>query len=485
MKISNPPVATDLMATARSFGNYDLASALADIIDNSIQAKASTLEINFEPKETDIIVRVRDNGTGMTGDELKAAMRPASANPYTKRAPEDLGRFGWGMKSASLSQARILTVVSWQENNFVAARWDIDDIHDWSMEFFENTDASLLLKTPTNSRSGTEIIWSNSDRLKGNKHGVDADELAQNIATAREKLSLIFHRYLAGETQAKLSISLNDLPIKPTDPFMSSHDATQTLDPEAIQTNNGSKVIVQPFILPHFSKLTVEEQRSLGGEEGMIRNQGFYIYRNKRLIIHGTWFRLVPHGELSQLTRVKIDLPNNLDDEWKITLDKSDAQLPSILKKRLLKVIKNFNKRSISVHRKKGVSTSIDSIEPVWSRLIKNGQVIYRINRKHPLISESLDNQIGEDVFSMLETYFPSDRLISDSEKGVTQGPTDITQFNNLIMHLFTNYLKLTKSSDQNLSGFIKYVTKAEPFASQSAYATSYVKEKLSEYFNK
>ncbi|MBP5133810.1 ATP-binding protein, partial [Pseudomonas protegens] len=114
MKVLNPPLAKDLMSTARSFGSYDLAAALADLIDNSIKAKATRVEISFLPSQDDVIVRVRDDGVGMDRQMLMAAMRPASANPQAEREPDDLGRFGWGLKSASLSQARVLTVVSWQ-----------------------------------------------------------------------------------------------------------------------------------------------------------------------------------------------------------------------------------------------------------------------------------------------------------------------------------------------------------------------------------
>jgi signal transduction histidine kinase len=81
MRISNPPDASSLMATARSFGNYDLAAALADLVDNSIRANAKRVSILFEPIEKDVVVRIRDDGAGMSRDELVAAMRPASANP--------------------------------------------------------------------------------------------------------------------------------------------------------------------------------------------------------------------------------------------------------------------------------------------------------------------------------------------------------------------------------------------------------------------
>ncbi|QPG05737.1 ATP-binding protein [Salinimonas marina] len=482
MKVTNPPIASDLMATARSFGNYDLAAALSDIIDNSIQAAASQVEIDFQYFDNDVIVRIRDNGSGMDGETLKRAMRPASSNPGTARDPKDLGRFGWGMKSASLSQARILTVVAWQSSNFVAARWNIDDITDWSMDFFEGGEAVSLLDRPPKSDSGTEVIWTNSDRLKESADSVDADELSTVVAMARKKLSLVFHRFLSGEAGTKLSITINGTEVNPVDPFVTSHNATQTLDAETIQMTGGRNILIKPFILPHFSKLDVVQQAEVGGEEGMIRNQGFYIYRNKRLIIHGTWFRLIPHGELSQLTRVRVDLPNNLDEEWKITLDKSDAQLPSALKSRLLKVIKKFSKKSVSVHRRKGVSTHIDNVEKVWCREVKNGQVIYKVNREHPLTRSVIGQDGVEAVLAMLETYFPADDLVKDSAKGVTQGPSDPCQFEYLTKQFFFKYLNDSNEEERSLENFIAYIQRVEPFASQKAYASSYVKENLAIY---
>ena len=92
------------MTSARSFGNYDLSSALADLLDNSIKAKARSIEIKCIQKDDGPEVRILDDGFGMSAIELHRAMRPASTNPDEERARDDLGRFGWGMKSASLSE---------------------------------------------------------------------------------------------------------------------------------------------------------------------------------------------------------------------------------------------------------------------------------------------------------------------------------------------------------------------------------------------
>ena len=483
MRYSNPPDAAALMTTARSFGSYDLAAALADLIDNSITADASDVTILFEPGESDVTVRIRDNGVGMTRETLIAAMRPASTNPDSARDPADLGRFGWGLKSASLSQARVLTVVTWRDGAINAARWDIDDIDGWAMEVMSGEEASGLLNCPPETTSGTEVIWTRTDRLMAEQDiGVD-EGLTHSIAQANARLSLTFHRYLAGEGRARLTISVNGSSLKPRDPFLASHNATQTLDAEAIHIRAGQRISIKPYILPHFSKLTTEQQRELGGSEGMVRNQGFYVYRNRRLIIHGTWFQLVPHGELSQLTRVRVDLPNALDTEWRITVDKSAAQLPPALRKRLREVVSKFSRRSSSAHRKKGVTIDSSNRTAVWRRVARHGRISYLINREHPLVERLLGSSAApeeaEVVLSMIEQYLPSERLVADAgsnEYHLAQGATDPSELDRLLSQCAVNYLHAA-NGNPDLAGFLAFIRNIEPFASQWTYTESYVRK--------
>jgi len=485
MRILNPPTASALMATARSFGNYDLAAALADLIDNSIQAKAEKIFIEFVPENDDVVVRIRDDGIGMDREALINAMRPASTHPKEIREKTDLGRFGWGMKSASLSQAKVLTVVTWQKDKIYGARWNIDDLDDWAMDFFENAEATRLLDTAVENESGTEIIWSHSDRLFDIGSNASIDErLNDKIAHARNRLSLIFHRYLSGQETKKLNIYLQGSPLSPIDPFMKSHHATQSEGEEIIRMGNGQEVSIQPYILPHFSKLSTQEKAQLGGDEGMVRNQGFYLYRNKRLIIYGTWFRLIPHGELSQLIRVRVDLPNSLDSEWKITVDKSDAQLPVTLKKRLREIVLNFSKKSTSVHRNKGVDFSKMGREPVWKRNAQNGRIRYLINRDHPLVEELLiehqeKESVARDVLSLIESFLPTENLVKDTSEGkdgAIQAITDPDQYESLINACFISYIRKIDETP-NLNGFLAFIKNVEPFASQWKYTESYVSE--------
>ena len=476
------------MATARSFGNYDLAAALADLIDNSIRAAAKKITISFEPEENDVIVRIRDDGKGMLRDELIHAMRPASANPEDPRDASDLGRFGWGLKSASLSQARILTVVSWTSVGCTSARWNIDDLEDWAMELESGERAQHYLSTPSKSRSGTEVIWSNSDRLLDKEHATEIDEqLNDKIRHAQRQLSLIFHRYLDGEARNKFNIIVQGVPLKPIDPFMSKHPSTQTIDEEIIKLRGRETITVKPYTIPHFSKLSVEEKEMLGGDEGLVRNQGFYVYRNKRLIIYGTWFRLVPHGELTQLSRVRIDLPNTLDKDWKITLDKSDAQLPVVLRARLRDLIKRFGKRSTNANRRKGTDLTISRQEPVWKRLAHNGRIRYQINRDHPMIwemiTESESTSIAREAISLIESFIPTDSMIQDRESqhfDQVQPVTDPEIFNALIDACFRACAR-QKGGLPKLKEFLEFARSMEPFSSQWKYSESYIRNQLSD----
>lgn len=411
--LSNPPDATSLMTSARSFGNYDLSSALADLLDNSIKAKARTIDIHCVRKADGPQVRILDDGTGMTVDELHRAMRPASTNPDEERAPDDLGRFGWGMKSASLSQCRHLTVLTRHEGKFAGASWDLDDLADWKMGILEEEEIRILAGEQLLTRDGTEILWSKCDRLS--EFGQVANKGFNDlVAHAKKQLSLIFHRYLGGdEGLRKLKVTFNGDALKPADPFLRTHDATQAQPRETLMLD-GQPVEVQAFILPHYSKVTAGEHDQLGGEEGFVRNQGFYVYRQHRLIIHGTWFRLVKHGELSQLVRIAVNIPNSLDAMWKITLDKADAQLPSGLKSRLKDIVDGLKRKSGKVFQSRGGRIRGEAGKTsVWAKYVRNGEVRYYLNREHPLIAGMLedDNQDRAKAFSaalgVIEDCFP------------------------------------------------------------------------------
>lgn len=421
---TNPPDAASLMMSARSFGNYDLPGALADLIDNSINAGAREVTLSCSYRDGDPEIRVRDDGHGLSGDELRKAMRPASSNPLTERSPDDLGRFGWGMKSASFSQCARLTVLSRKGHELTGCVWDLAEVDAWRMGVLDPEEIAAMASPELLSRDGVEVLWTDCDRLSENGTLTQA-EFNALIVHAGNRLALIFHRYLAGEVRGrKLVIRLNGRRIDPVDPFYRSHEATQQLEAESLEIGDQT-IGIQPFILPHYSKLLPNQYEQLGGEEGLLRNQGFYVYRNHRLIISGTWFRLVRHGELSQLVRIRVDIPNALDHIWKITIDKSDAQLPMALRNRLLQLVDGLRRRSARVYRSRGGRLDRAGTTSVWSRYARGGEVRYAINREHPVIEALLDSgdadqkQAASAALKIIEQAFP---VAAFSQDAVRQG---------------------------------------------------------------
>ena len=478
--INNPPDAASLMMSARSFGNYDLAGALADLVDNSIKADARNVWIRCEYNDGDPVVSVRDDGYGMSAKELHQAMKPASTNPADERSPDDLGRFGWGLKSASFSQCRKLVVLSAKTGDRSGAIWDLDDIDEWSMGTLTGQDVDNLASRPFDDGNGTEVIWKSCDRLSEGR-AVKSDGFNEIVRHAADRLALVFHRFIEGKsTRAPLKIHLNGTPLLPFDPFHTGHAATQRLEAEPLSVR-GHIVRVQPYILPHYSKLGEYEYEKLGGEEGFLRNQGFYVYRNDRLIIHGTWFRLAKFGDLSQLVRISVDIPNSMDDMWKITVDKSDAQLPAVLRNRLKQIVDGLRGKSSRVFRSRGGRLDDPRTVSVWSRHARNGEINYSVNRQHPLISRLLESDADGDIRTLLkliEQNFPVSTFSNDvslKPNALSQSATSREEMKRLLDRTIS---RLLADTDADLSSTLDTLKTMEPFSKNWPMVEEYITDK-------
>jgi hypothetical protein len=474
---SNPPDAVSLMMSARSFGNYDLAGALADLIDNSIKAKARNIWISCLFNEGDPAVSIVDDGCGMSLGELRQAMRPASTNPTEERSPDDLGRFGWGMKSASFSQCRKLTVLSRQDSNSAGAVWDLDAIDNWSMGILSDEEIAVLASERLGSEHGTEIHWEKCDRLSENG-AMTSDAFNRLVAQTSDDLALVFHRFLDGKAdRPRLTIGLNGRELSPFDPFHSSHKATQPLELEYLPLGEGF-ITVRPYILPHFSKLKETEHERLGGEEGFLRNQGFYVYRNHRLIIHGTWFRLAKYGELSQLIRISVDIPNSMDDVWKITVDKSDAQLPALLRNRLKQIVDGLKGKSAKVYRGKGGKIDNPGTVAIWSRYTKNNEIRYTINKDHPVIAHLLagsDAETATAVLRLIEQNFPVSAFADDAALKVSNIAQSVSSREEMKHLLDVTAPRMLSEANGDMAELIGRLKSAEPFGANWPMVEEYL----------
>jgi hypothetical protein len=415
------PHASMLIESMRDIG-YSLESALADIIDNSITAGAESIALFADTGHASPRFGILDNGRGMSQAQLLDAMRPGARSPLDARDSRDLGRFGLGLKTASFSQCRRLTVVTSQAGQVHAARWDLDyvaQVNDWLVEIPQDP-----LETPWADQLGTNgtlVVWEKLDRLTENDSTKEAQQhLVRRLDETIDHLELVFHRFLAGEKGTKkVAITLNQRALIPLDPFHSGHIATMPGPIEHIKVR-GHDVVVQAFTLPHHKKVSAAEWERYAGRAGYTRNQGFYVYRGKRLIIHGTWFGLARQMELTKLARVRIDMPNELDDDWKIDVRKSSAHPPRNVRDRLRRIIETIGAGSRRVYSGRGKRLLDESRVPVWQRLQDKNEIRYRVNPEHPLLVEFMETltvPMKRDFLAIIELTgagLPVDSLFAD-----------------------------------------------------------------------
>lgn len=362
--LKTDPGAKRLMESLRNMG-YDCATAIADIVDNSISADASEIYIDIIPKQDARLntlpkqdfhpaaIIIADNGKGMDRDELHEAMRFGTLQEHSL---SDLGKYGLGLKTASLSQCRVLTVTSKAKSasgirpRRHCMRWDIDHVYetnDWELLVPENDEfddwEKSQLNIPVAQENGTVVLWTNLDgalSLLSSSNPRDRERLLAHLITkVGGHLRMIFHRFMQGSVtgRRKLNIYLCGELLAPWDPFCRS-ESTKELDilrlPIIITEPDGSKleeiVTISPFVLPHqneFSSYLAWKEAS--GQKNWNHMQGFYFYRNSRLLQVGGWNRIKSADEHTKLLRVAVDFPGELDRTFAINITKMRASIPA------------------------------------------------------------------------------------------------------------------------------------------------------------
>lgn len=405
-----------LIESLRDIG-YSFESALADVIDNSLAAHATDISVFVRPADG-LSISIVDDGDGLSRENLLKAMRLGSTSPRVVRKAGDLGRFGLGMKTASFSQCRRLTVVSRKDGSTAAFTWDLDVIsgrNKWVI--IERNDWESIPEVSGLGEHGTLVLWQKVDRLTG-EGGSGKASVPRLISQAREHLSLVFHRFLTGEPGTpKVRISVNNTALQALDPFNVNNPATSVGTEEEIIPH----VFLRPFTLPHRSMYDSQnEYDCFGLPGGYLRNQGVYLYRAKRLIIHGTWFGIAKKTALTQLARVRVDIGTDQDEAWKIDVKKVSAQPPEAVRKRLGILIHAIGAPSKRVYQRRGARLTSDAAYPLWDRIENAEKSTYSINREHPVIRAFRDKLEPEQtvafdsVLSLIESGLPTDALFYD-----------------------------------------------------------------------
>jgi hypothetical protein len=467
--INLPPNASVLMESTRSIG-YSLESAVADIIDNSISANAKKMFIGYFPIGEPHIY-ILDDGDGMDSDQLNNAMQYGSKSPYEKRNEYDLGRYGLGLKTASLSQCRELTVISKQENEIFGRRWDLDYIKESNQWSLIDLQSEEMIDLPgfnelEKLNSGTLVIWRKLDKIIIGDSSFES-KFSAKLDFVNEHLSLVFHRFLDNDSSVKnIEIYSNNAKILPQDPFLMKK-STLIMDAEIIRIEN-ENVIVKPYLLPHLSKMTNAELEKVGGKDGLRSNQGFYVYRNKRLLVWGTWFRMLPKHDISKLARIMIDIPNTLDHLWTLDIKKSTAIPPEDIRKNLVGIITKMAESSKRTFLTRGKKETKETITHFWDRITNRDKSInYTINRNHPIIklfcaNHGIDKNEIDRFLSYIESNIPLNQMYLD----MTNDNSLISEKNQNrddILKLFDSIIESINPSE--IIVFVNEMINVEPFS--------------------
>jgi hypothetical protein len=427
------PSAAALIESLRGVG-YSLETAIADLIDNSITAGASVVEIAFDWGDGVPRISVLDDGGGMTDANLELAMKFGGTGPRQVRDTADLGRFGLGLKTASLSQCRRLTVASVHDGQPSALRWDLDYIRDVSdaWELLEGfaPGSEGCLDVLSGRTAATLVLWELIDFGRRDEI-VTRSAFLEDIEAVEQHLAMVFHRFLNGDAR-QLMIKVNGRKVVAWDPFLENHPATRKRPEQALGPGAG-RVLVRGFTLPHRDRFKNErEYVAAGGPAGWNAQQGFYIYRNKRLLAAGGWLglggsRAWTREESSRLGRIRVDIPNTADQDWSIDVKKSVARPPASLRPRLALIAQDVRSvaREVFVHRGSyGPRTKSHEIERIWEPAQTADRIGYRIRRDHPAVVAATPGDAAaraafNGLLTLTERTVPVDRIWLD----VTERP--------------------------------------------------------------
>jgi hypothetical protein len=437
---------------------YDLNSAVADIVDNSIsRGKAKNIYIDFKKDENNnFYLNIIDDGIGMNQNTLEEAMRFGSEkNDYESG---DLSKYGMGMKTASSSQANKLIVISKSVNNKETAySWDqhhVNNTNKWEIIKFDSREIVKIYRnlinknifgfTKTlNSKSWTIVIWEDLTDFQKNYNSYSSSVTAENyyhrvIDNLEVYLSLVFHRFISGENSAKkTNIFLNKNKLKSLDPFCRNEQHTKELELTYKNGNfkleeNKGPIIIKRYILPtnpkkpgRYKFSSIEAWEEASGTMSWNESQGYYIYRNNRLINWGGWHRTKALDEHDKLARASIDLTDEHDELFTLDIKKTRIQFPEELRNHLKdninsKFIAEAKKRYAGSEKKKNeiinvVRDQTKKVSHLSAELIRedNISVTEGLNDKELIISNKFGKKVSDDMtYKMLEA---GQKIISKS----------------------------------------------------------------------
>ena len=395
---------------------YSLETALADLMDNSITANASRIEVLTKIDEEPFTLFLSDNGNGMSKESLKRNMQFPSKSPEDSRESNDLGRFGLGLKTASFSQTRAFTVLSRKKGTsfYSGLTWDVKHLKDsgkWEIIINSDEEIAEILEHYNNISNdhqnssnefipNTIVVWKGLYKFENfldvkNKQDALKEEITN---TTSEYLSIVFHKFMERQTN-RVDIRINNTLVKPFNPFPTHNSNLRVLEP--LQKEFGKDIVkIQGFVLPNSSIKETKENSNpwTPNNKSLMDMEGLYIYRADRLILFGGWNGLIKKMPRLQLGRLKIDFGNKVDHLFHLNVAKSQINIPHDLKNSFLRAIVDLKTEAQKEYFNHGLKAFSQKPSEYSSELFyktaTNKGVLLRINDEFPLL-KSLKNTLN------------------------------------------------------------------------------------------
>lgn len=478
---SSDPLA--LLESNRNLG-YSIEEAVADLIDNSITADATNITINLDWNDGSPIFKLYDNGKGMSEEKLINSFKLGSLE---QRNPKDLGRFGFGMKTASLSQARELIVISKQQDQKVCIRsLDLDFIKEikrkWNLKHCNPADYKNEIDKLNTAGQGTIICWKNWDR---------APQLNENFISLITKISnyvaVCFHRFIEDGTK----IYSHDELLKPISPIPKD---SQKYSEIPLKNEVNSKQTAFVLKHPKFWEQEYDSMHHINSYmlfNGFASQQGIYIYRCNRLLNpYGGWLGVIKPINSSKLARVTIDYPNSADKLWNLDITKTNAIIPYEFKKEIEKLIENTKLESVSKITR-GIASISNKIKHLydnsllWQEKEDRDVRCYRYypDLNHPIFqnlieSKKIDKKTLSFIFDLLSQNLPVARIIENNDN-------DSGKHDRMVRHEelkkeeldFAKIIYENIKIEKNKAEALNFILKCEPFC----YHQDQIKKHLNE----
>jgi hypothetical protein len=397
MRVELIPSAKRLIHSLRDIG-YEFVDAVADIVDNAVEAKATLIDIRLKFDGEESYLTIADNGVGMTSKEIQESLRFGSNRHYHNE--DDLGRYGLGLKTASLSQCERLTVSSRRGEERLRMNsycWDLDHIeysNRWEILKVETSELKEEVLQHLKLTTGTVVTWEQLGRLLGYKYpsGEHARKQSeQMMEDLNLHLSMTFHRFLSGEIHGKrIAIYINEKKLSPWDPYSRGEKYTQKLQMISLPLELKGRIYevkLQPYILPAQSLYSSPKAHmQASGPAKWNKQQGLYIYRSNRLIQSGGWSGLRTSDEHTKLVRIALSIPAQIEELFQVNIAKKHATLPRELRKKMHDELAPIIQEAQNTYREKKGKETINHLP---------SSNIININQS---ISASLINKITQKV---------------------------------------------------------------------------------------